>query len=890
MQPPSPSIASPTLWHSESIEGALSRLHTSGAGLSTDEAKKRLAAAGPNKLPEEKRKSLLFVFLGQFQSPLIYLLLVADVTVFILHEFVDAYIILFILLFNALLGTIQEGKAARTLAALKRFTETDADVMRDGKKMTLPDKEVVPGDIILLQEGEKIPADARIIEAHNLKLAEAALTGESTPVRKTVDALPAWSLPTSEMRNMVFKGTSIAVGYGKAVVVATGLGTMIGGISKRIAEIDTEIPLTKNLRDLARTVVIIVAILVLIFFAIGVFEGKAPKEMFIAAVAIAVAAVPEGLPLVLTVVLAAGVWKMAKKRVLVKKLQAVEALGQADVIAVDKTGTITKNELTIRSVVMSDGEYAIEGRGYETQPKIQNPSPHLLLAAQIASLCSNAHLSLASDGSGYRVVGDPTEGAMDVFAEKTGIQKEELLKEYLLIDEWPFDYEKKYHLALHREQGVPFLAATGAPEVILSRASHALHGEKEMPLEGDLRKNLESKFLALSEKGMRVIAFAYKRNAPEKIDQANPPPLTFGGFYVMQDPLREHIAEYIVKAKDAGLRIIMITGDHIVTAEAIAREAGILNEGEKGMTGEEMDALFADDRDSRILAASVFARVTPEHKVKIIEAYRRAKQVIAMTGDGVNDAPSLVAADLGIAMGKIGTEVTKEAADLILMDDNFGDILAAIEEGRNLRQGIKRSISYLFSSNAGELLVIATALLLGMPLPLLAGQIIWMNLVTDTFFDISLALEPHDPAFMKKGVMSNKLLGGAMGARFLTIAPLMAIGTLWLFFMHRDSLDEARTVALTALVIFQWFNAWNCRSERTSVFKLNPFSNKFLLSTLAWVAILHMLALYTPLLNRILRTTPLSPGEFLPIFLIGFGILLADEIRKLVARRMGRST
>ena len=872
-------------WYSKPASQVIQELDSHEQGLTQKEAKKRLAEFGPNKLPEQRGRGLFAIFISQFQSPLIYVLIIADVTVFFLKEFTDGFIILFILLFNAVLGTIQEGRAQNTLQALKKFVETRAEVLREGREFNIPDTEVVPGDIILLQEGEKIPADARLIEARNLKIQEAALTGESEPVRKIAEPLSGNDLGTADQKNMLFKGTNVAVGAGTAVAVATGVNTVIGKISQKIAGIDTEIPLTKNLRQLAKLVVVIVAVLIAVIFAVGVLEGKDFKEMFITAVAIAVAAVPEGLPLVLTVTLATGVARMAKRRVLVKKLQAVEALGQAQEIAVDKTGTITKNELVIKKVIIGEREYAIEGVGYEPKPEIKNPPPDLVLAARVAAFCSNAHIAYSPD-DGYRLTGDPTEGALQAFAWKTHTPKEELLKNWKLVNDWPFDYSRKFHLALYEKDDKSFLAITGAPEVILNLCKTYLDKNEVKPLGIETKSNLESRFLNLSQEGLRVIGFAFKESASPASGPDNLPPLTFGGLLAMHDALRPGIKDDVERAKNLGIRVILITGDHAVTAKTIAKQAGIYSEGDDILTGADLDTLPPNELRERLTRASVFARVTPEHKMKIIEDYRRRGQIIAMTGDGVNDAPSLVAADLGIAMGKIGTEVAKEASDLVLMDDNFRDILSAVEEGRNLRQGLRRTITYLFSSNLGEILLIIFALIAKMPLPLLAAQIIWMNVVTDTFFDISLALEPKDPTLMRKGArLPKKLFDKFIAGRLALIAPIIALGAFWLFQDQIADPTRARTFALTGLIIFQWFNALNCRSEEKSIFRMNFFSNKFLTATLAWVIILHVFALYTPLMNKILRLSPLYLKDWLEIVAIAIIVIVAEEIRKFFYRQ-----
>lgn len=871
-------------WYSLPAEEVLKQLNSSYDGLTQEETANRLARFGPNKLPEHKGKSGFAIFFEQFKSPLIYVLLAADVIVFALKEYIDGFIILFILFFNAVLGAIQEGRAQNTLAKLSQFAETRAEVKRGGQELNIPDAEVVTGDIILLQEGEKIPADGRIIYAASLETQEAALTGESEPVRKTEAPLTG-ELPTAEQKNMVFKGTTVASGTGTAVVTATGPSTIIGKISAAISGINTEIPLTKNLRQLSKVVVIIVSIIIAFIFAAGIAEGKDFKEMFLAAIAISVAAVPEGLPLVLTVTLSAGVWRMAKRRVLVKKLQAVEALGQAKNIAVDKTGTITKNELVVQKVVAAENKYDIPGVGYEPKPSILKPAPDLALIAQIAALCANARI-VATEEGGYRLIGDPTEGALSAFASKAGYPKDELLKAGKLITDWPFDYQKKFHLALYEKDSKLFLAMTGAPEVIIENCSFYLSEGRAKPFDAQAKERLLSEFNALSGEGLRVIAGAFNPETTRGVSPDKLPALTFGGLIAMRDALRDGIKENITRAKDLGIRVIMITGDHAVTAKTIAEQAGIYTEGDTIITGGELEKMADDEFAAALNKTTVFARVTPEHKMKIIGAYRKRDEIIAMTGDGVNDAPSLVAADLGIAMGKIGTEVAKEASDLVLMDDNFGDILSAIEEGRNLRQGLRRTITYLFSSNLGELLMIIFSLLADLPLPLIAAQIIWMNVVTDTFFDISLALERKDPTLMRAGAhIAKKLFDKLTVVRLSVIAPVISISGFWLFQNHTGDLDRARTLALTSLIVFQWFNSLNCRSETKSIFRMNPFSNKFLLATLVGVMSLHLFAVYNPILNKILRIEPLYGSDWLTLISLGLLVVLAEEIRKFFYRR-----
>ncbi len=889
-------------WYSKTLPETFLALRTSENGLIEAEVARRLEEYGHNKLPEAKVDGLAVIFLHQFQSPLIYILLAASMIVFAMGEIIDGSIILAVLIFNAIVGTIQEGKAQNTLLALKKFVETKATVLREGKELIVPDGEVVPGDIIILQEGEKVPADARIVAATNLKIDEASLTGESGLVHKIVDTLDVADLPTADQTNMIFKGTHILTGMGRAIVVATGIETVIGKISKEIAAIDTEIPLKTNIRNLSRLIIIAVASISAFLFAFGIILGKPVKEMFTTVVSLAVSVIPEGLPIVVTLVLATGVWRMSKRNALVKKLQAVEALGQARVIAVDKTGTITKNEMVIQKVYLPDAQATVHGKmfevggvGYEPTGEIRlnqniiDPlnHPELLFAGKIAAFCANARVMFSEEEKVWRVAGDPTEAAMLVFAQKLGFHKDALERESHLVSEIPFDYKLKYHATVHNDNGKKLLAVVGAPEVILDLSK----------ISKEKKQELESVFIALSQEGLRVIALAEKNLAhhglggggtSETLDPTHISGLTFVGFFGMKDALRPEVADAMQKATSAGIRVVMITGDHKITACAIAKEAGIYHDGDIILTGQDIDGLSDSELSEQLAKTSVFARVTPEHKLRIIKAYQARGETVAMTGDGVNDAPSLVAADLGVAMGKIGTEVAKEAADIVLLDDNFGSIIAAVEEGRSIYKTIKKVILYLFSTSAGEVLTITGALLLGYPLPILPGQIIWANFVTDGFLDVALAMDPKEKGLLRGNFeLPNKyLVDTLMTQRIFFMAVTMMIGVLFVFKGYFETdIAKALTMSFTVLVVFQWFNAWNCRSENKSIFQMNPFSNKYLVGATAIVISLQMLAIYNPLLQKILHTVPLGLSEWLIIVPIAASIVLVEEIRKFFYRR-----
>ncbi|KKT81158.1 MAG: ATPase [Candidatus Azambacteria bacterium GW2011_GWA1_44_9] len=883
------------MWHTKSPTAVIEELRSSERGLRNEEVTLRIKQYGLNRLPEAKTDSLFTIFLRQFQSPLIYILVVASIVVFAIGEVVDGSIILAVLLINAVVGTFQEGKAQNALLALKKFVETKATVLRDDKEIIISDTELVPGDILIFQEGEKIPADARIIVSHNLKIDEATLTGESEPVHKTSEQQVGGET-IGQYKNIAYKGTSIVAGSGRAIVIATGLQTTIGTIAKEIALIDTEIPLKGNIRHLSHLIIATVAIVSITIFILGIAVGKPVKDMFTTIVSLSVSIVPEGLPIVVTLILAMGVWRMSKRNALVKKLQAVESLGQASIIAVDKTGTITKNEMVIQKVYVGERMFEIGGIGYEPTGDISFEGritdganhPELLLAGKIGAFCAGARVVYSEEDAQFRVSGDPTEAAMLVLSQKLGFHKENLERESPVIEEIPFDYRLKYHAMLHEVDDKNFLTIVGAPEVVLELSETMWLEGKHKELSSEDRKKLESIFYQMSQEGLRVVAFAIEPDAGEILNPQKIRALTFVGFYGMKDATRSEALSAIQKAESAGVKVVMITGDHKVTAQAIAKEIGIWHEDDEVLTGFEIEGMSDVELSSRIKTVSVFARVNPEHKMRIIRAYRTLGEVVAMTGDGVNDAPSLVAADLGVAMGNIGTEVAKEASDIVLLDDNLESIVSAIEEGRSIYKTIKKVILYLFSTSMGEVLTITGALILGYPLPILAAQIIWLNFVTDGFLDMSLAMEPKEGHLLKgKFKKPGKyLVDKLMAKRMVIMSLVMALGTLYLFKNYYEvDLAKAWTMSLTVLAAFQWFNAWNCRSEYKSIFQMNPFSNRYLVGATVIVITLQLIAIYTPVMNTFLKTVPLNASDWIILVPIAALIVPAEEIRKLFYRR-----
>lgn len=883
-------------YYSKKISEVLDDLNSSERGLSKNEAEGRLLQYGLNKLPESKADSLFLIFLRQFQSPLIFILLFSTIVVFIIGENIDGFVILLVLFFNAVVGTIQEGRAQNIFATLKNFIKTNASVIRDGKEIVVSDEEVVPGDIIILREGEKIPADSRVIISDSLQTDEAALTGESNPKFKISEIIKKSNVTISDQKNMVFKGTNIVTGSGRAVVVTTGVNTIIGNIADKISGINEDLPLKKDIRRLSRFIIMVVFFVALVFFGIGVFKGYSAKEIFSTIVAVSVSIIPEGLPIVVTLVLATGVFRMGKQNVLVKKLQAVEALGQTDVIAVDKTGTITKNELVVKEVYVGGKIFSVKGVGYEPkgeillEGKIIDPlnHPELLEIGKIGSLCSSAYITFDENSKIWKISGDPTEAATLVFSEKVGFRKSDLEKEFIKIKEKPFDYELKYHAILHKENEKNFLSVVGAPEEILEISEKLWNPLGVTDFSKKEKERMKEIFSKMSEKGLRIVALGMKNmekenNIPEKLSS-----IEFVGFFGIEDSLRLEVGNSVEKVKSANINLVMITGDHKVTARAIAKEAGIWKKGDEIIEGKEIEESTEKELASRLKNVSVFARVTPFHKLKIINSYKIAGKTVAMTGDGVNDALSLTSADVGVSMGKIGTEVAKEASDIVLLDDNFGSIVSGVEEGRNILRTIKRVILYLFSTSLGELLAIIGAILLGFPIPILAAQILWLNLVTDGFLDVALAMEPKGRNLLEKKTKKKRenLIDRLMIFRMFTMAIPMAVVTLYFFSQnYENNLPRAWTISLTTLAVFQWFNAWNCRSHAKSVFSLNPFSNKYLIGATGIVIGLQFLAIYNPFFQKILRTVPLNGKDWLIIILFASSIILVEELRKFLRNR-----
>lgn len=858
-------------------------------GLSQEEAANRLEIHGLNKLPESKQPSLLHVFLTQFQSPLIYILLIAAAIIFFLGDPLDACIISGVLFFNAIIGTIQEGRATNILESLKQYIKSEAVVVRNGKRTIVPDFKVTVGDVLILQEGEKVPADARLIEANNLLVNEAMLTGESSGVYKSTDVQTS-NVPIIYQNNMVFRGTYILSGYAKAVVTATGVHTEIGKLGTTIEAIQTDTPLKQEVDRLSHWILLFILGICVFLFLFGLAIGKSFTELLVMLTALFICVIPEGLPVVLTLTLVTGAFRMAKKNVLVKRLQAVEGLGRADVIIIDKTGTLTRNELVVSELYANGQRFSVSGEGYHStgsisyeQNKISSEQKNKL--HQLATACAladHAQLEYIPQLKLFHIKGEPIEAALGIFAHKAGVGRAQVEKEYNLLHAIPFDPERRYQLAVYEKDGSVHTFVTGAPEVLSPTQEHAVELE------------------ALLADGYRVVAVAHAQLElqPTVVAQMKRTQLVelifknikLLGLLGIQDTIRPEVATTVQQARQAGLHIVMATGDHAKTALFVAKRVGIFSDGDTVLDGEELEKLSDRDLSKHIASTTVFSRVSPDDKLRLVRAFQAHNNTVAMTGDGVNDAPSLVASDLGIAMGSIGTEVAKQASDMILLDDSFTSIIEAVKEGRHIFYTLKRTILYFFTTNFGEVLIVLFALLANFPLPISAAQILWLNLITDGFLDAALAMEPKEEGLLQNQQFKGKrLVDRSTLIKMLYMSIPMAVGSLIIFY-HWYPIDivKARTLVLVTMAMFQWFNAWNCRSETLSIFQIGLFSNKWLIIATTFVFGLQLLLLHNPFLQAVFDTVPLTRNEWFLVIATSSTLLVIEEVRKLLAQLLAR--
>ena len=884
------------IWHTQTTEQTFAELKSQSNGLSRVEVIERTLQYGVNEIQAAKRVSAWGILLDQFKNILILILLGATAISLFLGHGIESIAIAVIVLFAVLLGFIQEYRAERAIEALKQMAAPTASVLRDGTEVKIPARELVPGDVILLHTGDRMPADARLLESINLQIEEAALTGESVAVEKHVDALPVNDLPVGDRKNMVYAGTAATYGRGKALVVATGMQTEFGKIAQLLQTVETgKTPLQNNLDKvgtaLARAAFVVVAIIV----ALGLFRGQPFVEMLIFGIALAVAVVPEALPAVVTISLAIGVQKMVKRNALIRRLPAVETLGSTSVICSDKTGTLTKDEMTVRKIFAAGQLFSVSGAGYSPVGEFSvngsgsiAPTTGLQKLLIAATLASDTHLvgdAENESGNEWSIKGDPTEGALVVAAAKAGLQKESLDSEYPRVQEIPFSSETKRMTTLHQTNGNLTAYAKGAPEMILESCDWHLTADGVKPLDDVGRSQALAMAQDMAGEALRVLAISTKADATLATAQTG---MTFLGLAGMIDPPRPEAKSAIATCAQAGIRAVMITGDHPVTAQAVARELGLLKTG-RVVTGAELEAMSDEEFKREVETIEVYARVSPAHKLRVVTALQANGHIVAMTGDGVNDAPSLKKADIGIAMGITGTDVTKEAAAMMLTDDNFASIVAAVEEGRGVFENIKKYLMYLLSSNIGEIGLMAGATLLGLPLPLTAVQILYVNLATDGLPALALAVDPSE-----KGLMKRKPRNPRTGIFTRPVVSLMVAGGLWstlinlgLFVWATNSgrtIEEAMTMTFVSLVLIQFFKAYNFRSDRNSVFH-KPFANKWLNWAILWEVALLVVIIYVPFLHDAFGTYYLPLVDWLIVLALAVTIMPVLELVKWMERK-----
>ena len=897
-------------WYQHSIEEVLAHLQTSAAGLADQEAKARLDKYGLNQLLSKKRESRLLIFVKQFKSPLIYILLFAVLISFFVGKTTNALVILFVLCSNAVMGFIQESRAQSTMDSLKELSSPKAKVMRSGQVTEIATKDIVPGDIILLESGSRVPADARIIESVRLQVDEAALTGESQPIYKIVDSIKLESTVADRL-NMLFAATVIASGRGKAVVVTTGMNTEIGKIADIIQSApEVKTPFQRRMEAFGKIIILIILAQVTFAFMVGWFLRRLPfYEIFMVVLSQTVSSIPEGLPVAVTVALAVGMQRMAKRKAFVRKLAAVEGLGSATFICSDKTGTLTQNEMTSRRIATMNQIIEITGAGYEPRGDflingkkigpLQNEEIKLLL--QTASFCNNAQWKQGMDDNdrGLKTSGDPTEIAYLVAAAKAGINLKELNAQFPRIDEIPFEPHIQMMATKHKSGGNKNMACVkGAPEKIVELCGYCFQNGKVAQLTDSLRKEILLSSERMAKDALRVLAFGFKeeentQNSKFDLDSLERK-LIFAGLIGNIDPPRQEAKEAIRICKNAGIKIVMITGDHLSTAEAVALELGIREKDDEGITGDLLDHMTDEELEVVVKNFTVFARIEPKNKYQIVKALQRQNEVVAMTGDGVNDAPALAAADIGVAMGITGTDVAKESSSMVIADDNFATIVDAVEEGRGITANMRKTILYLLCSSSTEILVLITTLALGVPLPLFALQILWINLVTDGALTVNLIMEPKEDVMSHPPDKKNEpILTKGLTKLLLFRAPIMAAGIIGLFIYEINRgmpLGYCRSVAFTALAVTQWLNGINCRSDTKSIFKMPFFGNKYLLLGLTLAVILHLAVLYVPFLQNIFSTVRLSLSDWIKIIIVGSSVFWLEEIRKFIANvRLSRA-
>lgn len=874
-------------------------------GLASAHAEQLLGKIGPNQLKEGKKRTVWHMLLDQFKDVLIIILLASAVIAVLLGEATDAIVIGIIVILNALLSVVQENRAEKSLDALKRMTVPEALVIRDGKRKKIKSTQLVPGDIVLLEVGDRIPADLRLVEVTDLSIQESILTGESEPVEKTNQVIDnQGEVPLGDRLNMAYMGTTAIAGRGRGLVIATGMNTEIGHIAGMLQEQKKEpTPLQRKLNQVGKNLGIIILSVIVVVVLLGYLRGIPFFDMFLTGISLAVAAVPEGLPAVVTIVLALGVQQMSKKNAIIRRLPAVETLGATTVICSDKTGTLTQNEMTVRKLVFPEREIEVDGAGYQPsgqfrqentliQPDEDETISFLLKAA---ALCNNSYLRQIEGKEQWEIVGDPTEGALVVAGAKAGYQKEELENRYPRLRELLFNSERKRMSTIHRTpEGKEILFSKGAPEQILARCNSFRSNSKVLPLSQSQKEKIIEQNNRLALEALRVLAVAYREIGPQErenivqkdkldVDKMESG-LTFLGLIAMIDSPREEAIEAVKICRRAGIRPIMITGDYKLTAQVIAEQLNIYRPGDRIITGSELEKMSQEELEEVVMKTTVFARVSPRHKMRIVLALQKNDQVVAMTGDGVNDAPAIKKSDIGIAMGITGTDVTKEAADMVLVDDNFSSIVSAVEEGRKIYQNIRKFIQYLLSCNLGEILTIFVAILIGLPRPLLPIQILWVNLVTDGLPALALGLDPAEKDVMRRPPRDPKegIFSGKMGFNISSQGLFIGIITLIAFYYgySKYSLDVGEAMAFGTLSFSQLWHSLNIRSNRFSIFRQGIFSNHYLVWAIITSGLLQLAVMLVPFLQSVFQVVTLSPSQWVLLILISLTPIPYVEVLK----------
>ena len=895
-------------WFSLEVNQVVQELNISlTEGLTAREVNNRLQTYGSNALREAPPRSLFALFMDQIMEPLVLILIVAAIISGALGEIGDTILILIIVILNAVLGVFQEHKAEQALKALKAMTKVYVKVIREGIVTQVAAENLVPGDVVFLEAGDSVPADARLLEVASLRVNEAAMTGESVPVEKNLEVITAEDVPVGDRKNMVFMGTAVTGGRAKAVITATGMKTELGKIAQMLQEAPQEqTPLQRQLAKLGKTLGLAALAIVIVVFLTGLWRGEELFTMFMTAIALAVAAIPEGLPAVVTIVLALGVTRMSRRQAVIRKLPAVETLGVATYICSDKTGTLTKNEMTVTGLYIYDCLFKVTGSGYQPKGEFYTqegskitPLDEENLRLLLLGGALNCDARLEQNGAGYRIIGDPTEGALVVAAGKAGLEKDELECKYPRLQEIPFDSSRKMMTTFQQMEGELYALTKGAPDLLLARCKDLLTPGGVEKLDQEVRARLLEVNKNLALKGQRVLALAIRKWAevpagnlePEQVETE----LTFVGFFALQDPPREEAKEAVAVSRQAGIRTVMITGDHQDTAVAIAQKLDIWRQGDGILTGMQLEKMSQHELEEQVKNTTVYARVSPEHKLRIVDALKANHQVVAMTGDGVNDAPALKRADIGAAMGITGTEVAKEAADMVLLDDNFATIVNAVKEGRTIYDNIRKAVQYLLSCNLGEIVAIFTAILLGMGSPLLPVQILWLNLVTDGAPALALGVEPSEKGIMKRPPRNSRagIFADGVGKEILLqglVIGLISFAAYWMALQEGRPLVEAHTMAFLTMAFAQLVHSFNMRSREESVFTMRKNPNGKLILAFFSCAFLQLVVIFVPFLRKVFKTAWLQPQDWLIVLALSLSPLVIAEITKFFKRNLLKNT